>query len=143
VFGFVQADESHQGGPVARGLGAVEPKRLLRAQLRYASDLARGRDIVTDIWAISDHEDSARFGDAAQAPKVDICTAHCIVTAWLDGQVVQLNHVAVPSLGDRDEGRQRPAQIERSGQLHRLVGASQFANGQSLTLRTINVEFTA
>src|ERR1019366_4951874 len=85
----------HQIWPVARHVPAVETNRLIGSKTRGAVYRARGGYVIPHIRSLADNEEGPCVGDSTQAPKIHVATAHQIIAAGLDRQIVQPSDVDV------------------------------------------------
>jgi hypothetical protein len=122
VFHVEEADATHRLGPMLARVLATKADGLVAAQRSGTVDRARLRDITADVVAFAHHEEGAALVQATQAAQVDVATIHDVEGARLNGQRVELGHVAMRALGYGKPGGQGTAQVELGVELHRRVG---------------------
>ena len=96
---------------------ALEPNCLVAAQatvLVYGPTLD-GVELQVDLGP--DDEEGQRLGHPCESREVEVAAIHDVDRPRFDGKMVEDVHIVHQALRERDEGRNRSAQIEQRVQL--------------------------
>src|SRR5665213_1508931 len=123
-LGIAIADATQVGGVMLGGIEAVESDGLVAHEPHVAIHRRRVHAPCIEVSLGARYEEAARLIQRVEPLKVQVPPIHDVEGAGFDKQQVQHVDVVHLAVGDVDEGRDRPPQVEQRVQLHRRFGGA-------------------